>query len=119
MDGETRTTETELEWTEVAHRDQVPTDGSGLVVETAAHRLAVFVVDGAAHVLDDACPHQGASLGLGVTKAGEVTCPWHGWHFALASGENTDGLGECVRVHECRMGTDGRIEARLTQAPEG
>jgi len=89
---------------------ELPTDGAGKVVEAGDLRLAVFAIDGAPHVLDDTCPHEGASLGDGVVNAGEVTCPWHGWHFDLASGCNTDGLPECVRVYEARVRADGTVE---------
>lgn len=40
---------------------------------------------------DDACPHQGASLGEGTYHEGRVICPWHGWVFDVRT-------GECVRV---------------------
>jgi nitrite reductase (NADH) small subunit/3-phenylpropionate/trans-cinnamate dioxygenase ferredoxin subunit len=36
---------------------------------------------------DDACPHQGASLGEGTYHEGRVICPWHGWVYDVRTGE--------------------------------
>jgi nitrite reductase/ring-hydroxylating ferredoxin subunit len=85
------------------------------VVEIDGYRLAVFCVDGEPRVLDDECPHEGASLGDGVVQGGEVTCPWHGWHFRIADGRNTDGLAACVRVHVARAREDRMIEVALDE----
>lgn len=98
------------------HRGELPIDGTGRVIEIAGHRLAVFWIDGAPRVLDDECPHEGASLGDGVVIDGDVTCPWHGWHFSVASGANTDGLAACVRVHPARVREDGVVEVELELA---
>lgn len=100
-------------WRELIHLRELPGDGTGRVVEIDGYRLAVFWVDGAPHVLDDECPHEGASLGDGIVQTGEVTCPWHGWHFGIADGRNTDGLAACVRVHLARAREDGMIEVAL------
>jgi nitrite reductase/ring-hydroxylating ferredoxin subunit len=35
-------------------------------------------------VIDNACPHAGGSLGQRSPRV--VTCPWHQWQFALATG---------------------------------
>ena len=100
---------TDDDWLPLLAFAELPTDGTGKVVEHGDLRLAVFAIDGAPRVLDDTCPHEGASLGDGVVSGGEVTCPWHGWHFDLASGRNTDGLPECVRVYDARV-RDGTVE---------
>lgn len=104
-------------WRALIDASELPDDGGGCVVEIEGHRLAVFQIDGRPHVVDDECPHEGASLGAGVVIDGEVTCPWHGWHFALADGRNTDGLAACVRVHPARRREDGTIEAQLDSEP--
>jgi len=103
-------------WHTVASSGELPGDGSGLCVELDGRRIALFAVDGAPRAIDDVCPHEGASLSLGVTLEGEVTCPWHGWHFELEGGRNTDGLDEAVEVYPCRVRSDGRIEVGLPDA---
>jgi nitrite reductase/ring-hydroxylating ferredoxin subunit len=48
--------------------------------------LAVFNVGGTFYAIDDTCPHRGASLAEGDVSGTEVTCPWHGARFNVASG---------------------------------
>ncbi|TDJ71234.1 MAG: Rieske (2Fe-2S) protein [Planctomycetota bacterium] len=97
-------------WVRAVRRDELPTDGTGLALEVAGRAVALFSVDGEVRAIDDSCPHQGGSLGLGVVLEGEVTCPWHGWHFELATGRNTDGLAACVAVHRTRISAEGDVE---------
>jgi len=103
----------ELCWRDLVALDELPADGGGLVREVAGRRLAVFRGEAGVHVLDDECPHQGASLGLGVARDGEVACPWHSLHFRLTDGSSGDGLDECVAVHPARLTAAGRVEVGL------
>jgi nitrite reductase (NADH) small subunit len=96
----------------IAHAD-LPKDGAGVTVELEDRRLAVFALEEGVHVIDDECPHQGASLGAGIVLDGEVTCPWHGWHFRLSDGRNTDGMASCVAVFDARISASGWVEAAL------
>lgn len=93
---------------------ELPSDGTGRCVEVGGRRYALFRHGERVHVLDDACPHMGASLGDGILSRGEVTCPWHGWHFELGSGCNTDGLEARVAVFPVRI-VAGRIQAELPE----
>jgi nitrite reductase/ring-hydroxylating ferredoxin subunit len=88
-----------------------------LCFEVGARRVALFRHAGRVHAIDDQCPHQGGSLGMGVVLAGEVTCPWHAWHFDLASGRNTDGLSARVAVFPLRIGEAGTLEVGLEASP--
>ncbi len=63
--------------------------GSGKVVEAAGLTLAVFNVDGEFYALDNTCLHRGGPLGEGFLEGKVVTCPWHGWEYDVATGENT------------------------------
>ena len=103
-------TETESEWVELLPLEDLPTDGTGRALEVAERQLAVFCHEGVVRVLDGVCPHQGALLGDGVISRGEVTCPFHGWHFDLVTGSSGDGLEECVAVHEARVSETGMVE---------
>ena len=60
--------------------------GKSKQVKVGGKTIALFNVDGTFHALDDACPHRGASLWEGSVAGGEVTCPWHGARFSLATG---------------------------------
>lgn len=100
-------------WRALVPARDVPRDGLGITVEIDGRSLAVFWSEDRPHVIDDECPHRGASLGAGVCLDGDVTCPSHGWHFALASGANTDGLACSVRVYPARESTEGLVEVDL------
>ncbi len=106
-----------LIWHPLVHETEVPDDGSGLCFEVGSRRVALFRHAGRVHAIDDQCPHQGASLGMGVVLDGEVTCPWHAWHFDLGSGCNTDGLAARVAVFPLRIGAAGRLEVGLEASP--
>jgi len=41
---------------------------------------------GKIYVIDNICPHQGASLGLGDIKGDEIICPLHQWKFNFKTG---------------------------------
>ena len=103
-------------WRSVARIDELPGDGGGLTVEVEGVALALFRQGDGVRAIDDTCPHEGASLGMGVVKGGDVTCPWHGFHFALESGRSTDGLELCVRAYPARVRADGVVEVRLADA---
>ena len=103
----------QAEWHVALPLDELPTDGTGKALELAGRRVAVFHHEGRVHALDDTCPHQGASLGDGVISRGDVTCPFHAWHFDLVTGKNTDSLDSCVAVFPTRIDAEGRVEVDL------
>lgn len=103
----------ELEWHAVGTRAELPEDGGGLTVRAGGRYVALFLDGGEVRAIDDTCPHMGASLGMGVAIGGDVTCPWHAWHFRLADGCNTDGLEVRVETHPVREGADGALEVGL------
>lgn len=41
---------------------------------------------GEIYAIDNICPHQGASLGLGEIKGEEIICPLHQWRFNVKTG---------------------------------
>jgi nitrite reductase (NADH) small subunit/3-phenylpropionate/trans-cinnamate dioxygenase ferredoxin subunit len=58
------------------------------------------------HVIDDTCPHMGASLGSGFVENGNVTCPWHFWRFRLADGAWADNPRMGVACYPVRVEGD-------------
>jgi nitrite reductase (NADH) small subunit len=105
--------EEKKEWTELLPRAELPEDGTGRALEVGGKQFAVFLHEGEVRVLDGTCPHQGALLGDGVISSGEVTCPFHAWHFDLVTGKSGDGLEECVAVFEARVSPDGVVEVAI------
>ena len=62
--------------------------GTALKVETGELALAVFNVGGTFYAIDDTCSHRGAPLSERECEGAEVTCPWHGARFDLATGSS-------------------------------
>ncbi|MEO7836519.1 MAG: Rieske 2Fe-2S domain-containing protein [Acidimicrobiales bacterium] len=60
--------------------------GRGRLVRAGGRQLAVFLVDGEVHVVDNACLHAGGPLADGAVVDGCVICPFHGWVYDLATG---------------------------------
>jgi nitrite reductase/ring-hydroxylating ferredoxin subunit len=103
-------------WHRVCPKAELRGDDSGRAFEIGGRRVALFLVEGQPRAVDDECPHEGASLADGVVRRGEVTCPWHSFHFDLATGANADGLALAVAVHAVRVGPEGVVEVALAEA---
>ena len=71
-------------------------EGKPKLVKHRKVRLACVRVKGAVHVLEDACPHEGHPLSMGLVRDGVLTCPWHNWKFAIETGHCLFG-GESAR----------------------
>lgn len=63
-------------------------EGAGTFVEHDGRELAVFRLPDPERVfvIDNACPHASGNLSGGDVSGDVVTCPWHYWHFNLATG---------------------------------
>jgi nitrite reductase/ring-hydroxylating ferredoxin subunit len=68
-----------------ASAQEVP-PGTGKQVTLGGLTLALFNINGTFYAIDDTCSHQGGPLSEGDLSGTEVTCPWHGARFDLASG---------------------------------
>ena len=71
----------------VADASEVP-PGTAKEVMADDQVVALFNVDGTFYALDGVCPHAGGPLGEGTLRGTTITCPWHGWQFDVASGQN-------------------------------
>jgi nitrite reductase (NADH) small subunit len=74
-----------MPFTRVAAVHEVPV-GTGKQLVVGGRTVALFNVEGAFHAIDDTCPHRGGPLSEGELAGTEVTCPWHGARFDVASG---------------------------------
>jgi 3-phenylpropionate/trans-cinnamate dioxygenase ferredoxin component len=73
-------------WIDVAP-DKELQPGQFRTVEVDGVLIAVFNVDGEYHAIEDVCTHDGGTLTGGVVDGDEVTCPRHGAHFSIKTGE--------------------------------
>jgi nitrite reductase (NADH) small subunit len=69
----------------LAQTDDV-SPGQGKVFEAEGQTIALFNVDGTFYAIDNTCTHKGGPLGEGALIGDEVTCPWHGAQFSVATG---------------------------------
>jgi len=99
------------DWIEVARIDQ-GTGQEARTVSVGERRIALFRHEGEWFAIDDACPHQGASLGEGQLHEGRVICPWHSWVFDLRTGCNPRGAHEPVTTYPVRY-VDGALQIRI------
>ena len=74
---------------------EVPEGSSLLFTLPTGEEIALFHEKGQFYALNNSCPHQGGPLVAGEVEGGAVTCPWHGWRFALKSGECLTGGDSC------------------------
>jgi nitrite reductase (NADH) small subunit/3-phenylpropionate/trans-cinnamate dioxygenase ferredoxin subunit len=94
------------EFVTVAKVDEIPV-GEGRAFPVNDQMIAVFNEgDGQFRAIDDACPHQGASLAEGYVEGGEVACPWHAWRFKLCNGAWADNPRLRVNAYQVRIAGD-------------
>jgi phthalate 4,5-dioxygenase oxygenase subunit len=76
-------------------------DGTPLKVRLLGDNLVVFRdTDGRLGVLDEQCPHRGASLAYGRNEENGLRCLYHGWKFDVA-GNAVDMSSEPVESGLC------------------
>jgi nitrite reductase/ring-hydroxylating ferredoxin subunit len=85
-------------------------DDQGLRVNIAGYPpLAVFRLDGQAHVTDDTCTHGEASLCEGEIEDGAVVCPYHLGAFDIRTGRPVAApCSIALRVYPVRV-VDGQV----------
>ncbi len=91
-------------------------EGEGRFVESGDHQIALFLIDGQVHAVQDTCPHAGASLSSGFVEDGCVVCSWHYWAFKLSDGTMASGGRAKLRVYSTRIvgeGPDAVVEADI------
>jgi 3-phenylpropionate/trans-cinnamate dioxygenase ferredoxin subunit len=100
------------EWLEIGPIDRVP-EGSGVRVEAARHRLALFRIEDSVYAIGDRCSHAEASLAEGELFETEVECPRHGATFDITTGEAiTLPASRPVPTYETKV-EDGSVFVRL------
>ena len=92
-------------WIQLAKADEIPS-GRGVARTADDRRVALFRNGDRWHAMDEACPHQGASLADGAFHEGRVICPLHSWVFDAETGQCPRGTHEGVRVYPARREGD-------------
>ena len=90
-------------WVRICAVDDIPVLGAR-VVEHGGDDIAVFRTgDNKVFALRDRCPHKGGPLSQGIVHGETVTCPLHGWHIGLDSGEARVPDVGCAQRFGCRI----------------
>lgn len=82
-------------------------DEGRALVEVEGREIAIFVVDGLVHAVDNECPHEGNPLVEGEVLGPTLTCAYHGWRFDLETGACLNG-DEPVRRYAGEL-RDGEV----------
>ena len=106
------------EWVDLCAADEVSADAGHYVVRDDHGYAILRDEDGKVHVMDNACPHAGASMAAGYIEDGCAVCTWHAWPFEVGSGECPDNRTILLKMYETRE-SDGRVRARLNPLPLG
>lgn len=93
------------DWVRLGDADAVPA-GKRWVFDSDDYSIAVFDIEGTLHAIDDSCPHQGSSLGMGKLDGEVVTCPGHGLRFSVVTGRKV-GAETGVRSYPVERRDDG------------
>ncbi len=100
-------------WIAIAKRSALKPD-TALVVKATERTLALVMTRRGLYALDNACPHEGGSLGEGTVQGESITCPLHAWRFDCGSGTCAAESGSKARTYPVKI--DG--DAVLVDVPE-
>jgi NAD(P)H-dependent nitrite reductase small subunit len=95
----------------VAKVGDIP-DDTGVCVDVAGRKIALFHQDGSVFALDNECPHEGGPLYQGFYEDRIVTCPLHAWDFDVTTGRVKGGV-ERVDTFPVRVDDDGTIHVSV------
>jgi Fe-S cluster biogenesis protein NfuA/nitrite reductase/ring-hydroxylating ferredoxin subunit len=88
-------------------------DGETRIVIVDDHSLLLSRFANSVTCFENACAHMGLPFDGGIFESGFVTCPHHGFQYALDSGECLTTPQVQLQPHDVRVVGD-RIEVRLT-----
>ncbi|WP_395065254.1 Rieske (2Fe-2S) protein [Paraburkholderia silvatlantica] len=89
------------------HRKLVFVDGRSIVL---------FNIEGRLHAIDNACPHNGASLASGPLEGCMVRCPAHGLRFDVRSGCMPGVAGLKLMTFPVRA-VEGKLLVSVAETP--
>jgi nitrite reductase/ring-hydroxylating ferredoxin subunit len=72
-------------WQRVAARADL-SDDAALPVKLGDTPIALYLLDGEVHAIDDVCTHEFALLSQGFIDGGAIECPLHQARFCIATG---------------------------------
>jgi nitrite reductase (NADH) small subunit len=103
-------------WVRICSVDDIPVLGSRVVEHGTedGDNIAVFRTgSNKIFALRDRCPHKGGPLSQGIVHGETVTCPLHGWHIGLDSGEARAPDVGCAQRFDCKV-ENGEVHLDLS-----
>ncbi len=88
-------------------------DGTTLTLTVAEHSVLLSRFDDQFTCFENSCAHMGMPMDGGEIAGGILTCPYHGFKYALASGECLTAPEVALQSHAVRVIGD-RVEIRLS-----
>lgn len=85
-------------WKPICRLEDIPPLGSRIVQRPSGGDIAIFRnAEDEVFALHDQCPHKNGPLSQGIVHGRKVTCPLHGWHFNLETGQAlAPDVGSCA-----------------------
>lgn len=92
-------------------------EGRGRPARAGDRYLAVFLVDGKIHVVENQCAHVGSPLDAGPVIDGAVRCPWHGWAYDLETGALLTAFGPRpgIDVYPALVNDAGEVQVSIAE----
>jgi len=100
-----------FDFVEVCSIDDLPA-GKGSLFVINDKNVAIYNVNGKIYAMADACPHAGASLGMGKLSGNIVTCPAHAMKFDVTNGCFANTSNEGVLTYPAKV-ANGKIMVSL------
>jgi nitrite reductase/ring-hydroxylating ferredoxin subunit/Fe-S cluster biogenesis protein NfuA len=99
-------------WSYAADLEGLP-DGATRILDVDGHSVLLSRFGDRVTCFENACAHMGMALDGGEIKDGLITCPYHGFQYALETGECLTAPEVQLQPHGARV-VGERIEVRLT-----
>jgi nitrite reductase/ring-hydroxylating ferredoxin subunit len=98
----------------IGSANELPAQGEAREFECGGHTICVANMNGTLAAVDNICPHRGGPLGQGIVEGAKIVCPWHGWEFDLATGNNEFTPNLSVLSYELKVEGEA-VYARLRE----
>jgi nitrite reductase/ring-hydroxylating ferredoxin subunit len=105
----------------IASTNELPAPGEAREFECDSQTICVANMDGSYAAVGNVCPHRGGPLGQGIVEGAKIVCPWHGWEFDLATGNNEYTPNLSVSSYELKVDGDtayARVREELTASQD-
>ncbi len=99
-------------WTEVGSLEEIGA-GDIHIIEHDGHSLLFWRQGSDLQCYENACAHLGMPLDGGQLENGILTCPYHGFQYALATGECLTAPEVQLQTHAVRV-SNGRVQVKLS-----